>query len=79
MELYLYMYLIYNHIKRNKIYTYITIGAGGESHHRFAVPLPLTREAKDEGRRRAGSSRPTGLTGVRRRTCGEVRREVRGW
>jgi hypothetical protein len=26
-----------------------TGGAGDESHHRFAVPLPLTREAKDAG------------------------------
>jgi hypothetical protein len=41
MELYLYMYLIYNHIKRNKIYTYITIGAGGRR-ARFFAALRMT-------------------------------------
>jgi hypothetical protein len=42
---------------------------GGESHHRFAVPLPLTREAKDGGRGGTGVAepRPYGSTLVRKR------------
>jgi hypothetical protein len=42
MELYLYMYLIYNHIKRNKIYTYNYWDGGTKGRRASEYALRMT-------------------------------------